>query len=431
MNKNVRNLIILGVVLLIPLIILVYRNSKTEEDAPATAVVPTIAPAEASSAASPHGDTTAAAPEILPADIAADQFTVTDSGLMLYDLEEGSGESPQDGDIISVNYTMWLADGRAFIDSSDGRPIEFILGAEQVFPGWNEGMAGMKPGGIRQMRLSPELGLGDTGGGPIPPNASLILEVELVEFRAPPAPSEVAESEFTATESGLKIADLTVGSGDAPAAGDMVTVEYGIWLADGRRFVASSVDLGVPFDFVMGSSQIFPGWNEGMETMAVGGRRQLIIPPDLALGEAGVPGLIPPNATLIMEVELLAAAPQAKPTAVEESDYTTTDSGLKYIDLVEGDGESPEAGQTVVVHYTGWLEDGSIFDSSVDRGQPFDFVLGQGMVIPGWDEGVADMRVGGKRQLVIPPELAYGDSGGGPIPPGSTLIFEVELLEIR
>jgi hypothetical protein len=109
----------------------------------------------------------------------------------------------------------------------------------------------------------------------------------------------------------------------------------------------------------------------------------------------------------------------------------TTPSGLRYTDLVVGEGAQPQAGDTVVVHYTGTLEDGTVFDSSVDRGVPFDFILGTGAVIEGWDEGIATMRVGGKRILVVPPELGYGDQQYGPIPANATLTFEVELLEIQ
>jgi FKBP-type peptidyl-prolyl cis-trans isomerase FkpA len=108
-----------------------------------------------------------------------------------------------------------------------------------------------------------------------------------------------------------------------------------------------------------------------------------------------------------------------------------TDSGLKYEDLNEGEGDLAEAGHRVSVHYTGWLLDGDKFDSSVDRNQPFDFTLGKGMVIRGWDEGVAGMRVGGKRRLTIPSQLGYGARGaGGVIPPNATLVFDVELLAV-
>lgn len=112
-------------------------------------------------------------------------------------------------------------------------------------------------------------------------------------------------------------------------------------------------------------------------------------------------------------------------------DIVTTESGLQYVDLEEGTGAMPQTGQTVVVHYTGTLEDGTKFDSSRDRNQPFSFRIGVGQVIRGWDEGISTMRVGGKRKLIIPPELGYGARGaGGVIPPNATLIFDVELLRI-
>jgi peptidylprolyl isomerase len=108
-----------------------------------------------------------------------------------------------------------------------------------------------------------------------------------------------------------------------------------------------------------------------------------------------------------------------------------TATGLGYVDIVEGTGLQPKPGDSVSVHYTGWLKSGQKFDSSVDRGQPLVFPIGRGRVIKGWDEGVVGMRVGGKRKLVIPAHLGYGDRGAGNvIPPGATLIFEVELLGV-
>ena len=123
--------------------------------------------------------------------------------------------------------------------------------------------------------------------------------------------------------------------------------------------------------------------------------------------------------------------PLAWPAAEGISAMPVTASGLEYEDLAEGTGPAAQAGQTVSVHYTGWLTNGTKFDSSVDRGQPFNFPLGGGRVIKGWDEGVAGMKVGGKRKLTIPPTLGYGARGAGSvIPPGATLVFDVELLGI-
>lgn len=117
---------------------------------------------------------------------------------------------------------------------------------------------------------------------------------------------------------------------------------------------------------------------------------------------------------------------------MSDENIITTPSGLKYVEIQEGTGETPQTGQTVKVHYTGTLEDGTKFDSSRDRGQPFKFNIGRGQVIKGWDEGLSTMKVGGRRKLIIPSELGYGARGaGGVIPPYSTLIFDVELLGVN
>jgi len=114
-----------------------------------------------------------------------------------------------------------------------------------------------------------------------------------------------------------------------------------------------------------------------------------------------------------------------------DSKTVTTPSGLQYEDMVAGTGASPEARKRVKVHYTGWLTNGTKFDSSKDRGEPFEFTIGMGQVIKGWDEGVMSMKIGGKRKLTIPPGLGYGARGaGGVIPPNATLVFEVELLGV-
>ncbi len=126
-----------------------------------------------------------------------------------------------------------------------------------------------------------------------------------------------------------------------------------------------------------------------------------------------------------------APATESQAPATHPGEVTLPD-GLTYVDLTVGTGPSPARGQTAVVHYTGWLTDGTKFDSSVDKGTPFEFHIGQHEVIAGWDEGVASMKVGGKRKLTIPPALGYGSRGaGGVIPPNATLVFEVELLAVK
>lgn len=142
----------------------------------------------------------------------------------------------------------------------------------------------------------------------------------------------------------------------------------------------------------------------------------------IALGFFGFRGLSSSNAE---------AAPNDAQAILDELAETGTVGDLRTIEIVPGTGEGAQNGNTVVVHYTGVLPDGTVFDSSVNRGQPFSFVLGSGLVIQGWERGILGMKVGEKRLLVIPPSLGYGTRSAGAIPPNSTLIFEVEMLEIQ
>jgi peptidylprolyl isomerase len=226
---------------------------------------------------------------------------------------------------------------------------------------------------------------------------------------------------------GLQIDDLVSGDGAEARAGQSVTVHYTGWLHDpaapngrGRKF-DSSLDRDEPFEFNLGAGMVIQGWDLGVQGMKVGGKRVLTIAPELGYGARGAGGVIPPNATLVFEVELL-PTPELPP--------------LQITDVTEGSGDEARAGRPVTVHYTGWLFDpsaadgrGAKFDSSKDRNEPFRFHLGRGMVIRGWDDGVQGMKVGGTRLLLIPPHLGYGPRGaGGVIPPNATLLFEVELL---
>ncbi|MDX8379356.1 MAG: FKBP-type peptidyl-prolyl cis-trans isomerase [Gallionella sp.] len=221
--------------------------------------------------------------------------------------------------------------------------------------------------------------------------------------------------------------DIQLGEGAEAQAGQTVTVHYTGWLFDesaaenkGAKF-DSSLDRNEPFEFPLGAGRVIQGWDEGVQGMLEGGQRTLIIPSEMGYGKNGAGRDIPPNATLIFEVKLL--------------NVLKTD----IVDTKLGEGGEASAGQQVSVHYTGWLFDknakdnkGTKFDSSRDRNDPFEFSLGMGQVIQGWDQGVQGMKVGGQRTLVIPPEMGYGRRGaGGVIPPNAKLVFEVELLSLH
>lgn len=380
------------------------------------------------------GEPTIAAPIATLKPLILEGATTTASGLQFLEQSAGSGAAPQEGDLLSLNFSGSLPDGTEFANTKQrGQPVYIVYGQGQLLPGFEEGLGLMKAGSKARLVLPPELAYGEQGYGVIPPNSQVVLDVELLTVEKPPQPAAFTEESLTTTASGLKYTDLTSGSGTEAQAGDTVTNRFTIWVkGEGEnQYVTSSLG-GEPLQFVQGAGDtVFPGWEEGVLGMKVGGKRLLVVPPELALGASGGSG-IPANATLIMEVELTDVAKPPEMTKVDPADYTTTASGLQYYDIATGDGASPTAGQTVSVHYSGWLEDGTLFDSSVVGGDPFTFTLGTGSVIPGWDEGLLGMKVGGKRQLRIPADLAYGEAGaGGVIPPGATLIFDIELLDVQ
>jgi len=240
------------------------------------------------------------------------------------------------------------------------------------------------------------------------------------------------------------------GNGPAPVYGDKIKLNFSVALLNGTM-IFSSWEKGLPMEIEFGRKFDTEGINIALARMNKGSVARLIIPSKLAFGEKGRDGFIPPYSALIYDVEVVdILTPQdiqrQKEREAEElkrsegrhiAEYMTangikanpTASGLYYIETVSGKGEKPKSNQKVKVHYTGYLLNGKKFDSSVDRGQPFEFVLGTGSVIKGWDEGIAMMRKGGKAKLIIPSSLGYGERGAQPnIPPYAPLIFEVELI---
>jgi len=251
----------------------------------------------------------------------------------------------------------------------------------------------------------------------------------------------------TTTETGLRYQDELSGEGRTAMSGDLVSINFigwiiqdstnlfSDWSADSTRMsyvIGNSFIRNQVVKFVLGEDSLIKGTDEGISGMKSGGKRTIIILSELAYGEKGV-GPVPPNADLKVIVELVDVKDGILVEMLElgESETISTESGLKYINVEEGEGENPETGNVVTVHYSGYLEDGTKFDSSVEKDDPITFVLGNKQVIPGWDEGITYMKKGSKTRLIVPPSLAYGDMAVGKIPANSTLIFDVELIDIK
>jgi len=216
----------------------------------------------------------------------------------------------------------------------------------------------------------------------------------------------------------LESVDLKAGKGAAAVAGDTVTVDYvGTLKSSGKQFDSSKNK--PTFTFTLGKGDVIKGWDQGVAGMKTGGKRRLVIPPSLAYGEQDL-GDIPPHSTLVFEIELLHVAKKGVKPMIEIEE------------IAAGSGVEAKAGDTVEVHYTGRFLNGTKFDSSKDRNQPFTVQLGAGRVIKGFDQGLTGMKVGGKRKVKIPADLAYGERGaGGVIPPNTPLEFELELIAIK
>jgi FKBP-type peptidyl-prolyl cis-trans isomerase len=335
--------------------------------------------------------------------------------LKYVDVVVGEGAEVTNRSFVSMHYTGWLWENgqkTSKFDSSVDRGEVFSvnLGLGRVIQGWDKGVPGMKVGGKRTVVIGYEMAYGEAGRPPeIPASADLVFDIEVTAL----------------PEVGVEI--LNDGSGPEIKIGDDINVHYTGWIwendAKGNRF-DSSLDRGRPFSLKLGAGQVIPGWEMGLKGLKIGSKANITIPPVLAYGSRGAGNVIPPNATLIFEVEIM------EPSAV-----SSLGNEVKVVILSEGSGAVAAAGDHIHVHYTGWLWEnetkGKQFDSSLSRGEPIQFDLGTGRVIKGWDQGLEGLKVGTKARLLIPAALGYGERGsGGAIPPNADLCFDVELVGI-
>jgi peptidylprolyl isomerase len=257
------------------------------------------------------------------------------------------------------------------------------------------------------------------------------------------------EPEVTTLKSGLQYLDDSLGTGREAKADNLVSIHFKGWMvpkdtaselfsdwttdqSKGMLSLGDSKMRNQPVKFILNSGSFIKGTDEGIVGMKTGGIRTIIIPSKLAYGEAGI-GFIPPNTDLKVVVELLEVKDKvvAEMWKVDSTLFKSTPSGLKYAIISQGNGPAVELNKTVTVHYSGYLLNGTIFDSSVERDEPIMFVVGQGQVMPGWDEGMQLLKKGDKARFIIPPQLGYGEMVLEKIPVNSTLIFDTEVIDIK
>lgn len=356
----------------------------------------------------------------------------TEEGLQITFFELGDGPQADSGDVVAMHYIGKLENDSIFGSSYQrNQPFQFRTGKNQVIKGWEIAVKNMHEGDSALLVIPPDLAYGDEPRGPIPASSTLRFMVKLIDVKKAPKPFDTANVSRLELDNELIIYKVKDGTGKKLEDGDFVEVHYTGYFKNGEIF-DSSVEREQPVVVQLGENQVIKGWEHALKNMSVGDKARVIIPPELAYGEKGYRD-IEPNTTIIMDIEVLGAKkPQkAVPYDVAGKDTVFTKTGLGIIKVKETQNKQAAAGDFVKVHYTGYFENGEIFDSSVEAGKPISFQLGRGQVIKGWDEGLQQLREGEKARLIIPYQLAYGEKGSGPIPPKSKLIFDVHLLNIR
>jgi peptidylprolyl isomerase len=370
---------------------------------------------------------------------------------VVVDNEPGGSSAPvvATGDLVTFSYTGWLYDetktdkkGAQFetsvVDSVD-KPLTMTVGVGTRIAGWDKALTGMQAGGSRLVIIPSNMAFGpvdvkdSTGKVIVPASTSVVYELKVHSFSTLPSPIP-PQPAFTKT-------DLVTGTGAAAAAKNLVTIRYTGWLYDNTKMDNKGAEFfdaysGQAFSFLLGVDSRIAGWDQGIVGMQVGGKRRLLIPASMAWAQFGLKddatGLyrVPPSTAVVYEIEVTAinATPPAQ----------STQPAFQKIDVAAGTGTLVAAtGNTLTVHYSGYLYDDSVtdkrglrFDTSRTTGVPLSVKLGTNAVIQGWEQGLLGMKVGGKRTLIIPADLAYGSTAKTNIPANSPLIFDVEVTSI-
>jgi FKBP-type peptidyl-prolyl cis-trans isomerase len=361
----------------------------------------------------------------IPADT---DIQTTKSGLKYSVLKAAEGATPKAGDSVRVHYTGWTTDGKKFDSSRDrGTPFKFVLGQGQVIKGWDEGVALMTKGSRYKFSIPYQLAYGENGRPPrIPAKAELIFDVELIDFFGAPTMPTIDPETSQKTESGM-LWKKTKGSGAKLGANGFGKINFAFWSSKTKKLVqATDTDPRETRISGSGASQRLDFLKEFWALAEIGATYELQVPAKLAFGEQGIPGRVGPGEDTIWRLTVEEGIPFARDA---KNVVKKTESGIEYEIIKEGEGKQPTAASRVKVDYIGWLKDGTVFDSSLSRGQPATFGLNQ--VIAGWTEGMQLMKPGGIYRFTIPWKLAYGEAGRQPmIPAKADLIFWVELKEV-
>ena len=362
------------------------------------------------------------------------QYTTTKSGLQYRIDKPGNNRHPQKGWRVWIEFTGSLDDGTVFGSTDETGNIDIRLGQGQIIKGWEEALPMIGEGGRISLIVPPHLGYGDDDTDYVPGGSTLHFDIKVIQADSFPAiepfPTKGIKPEKLAN--GIRRYTIDAGIGNPAHEGDNVYVHFTGWLPDGTIYT-STRNNGDARRFTAGAGETFAGMDAALLTMAEGARCRFVIPNELAFGEKGYSNRIPPKTDLTLDIEMVRISPEKHVTKWDASgrDTLSTATGLRYIVFEPGDGQQIVNNSIVTAHYSVYLPDGTLIDSSVKRESPIRYPVGTGMIIEGWEEASLLMRAGSRFQLLVPASLAYGDEGEPPlIPANSDLIFDIEILDV-
>jgi len=365
------------------------------------------------------------------------EFIKTQTGLQYYVVKKGEGKKIINGNKVYVQYVGKLENDIIFDSNVGKEPFVFTVGERRVIAGFEEAILQLNEGDSAIIIIPPHLGYGNRQVGVIPPNSTLKFFIKILKVEKAEKISlfECNNNDTIYLENGLKYLLIERNLNEKKIAeGDIVEIEYIGYFPNWEIF-DSSIKRKQPLRFEVGKKHVIYGLEKAILHMYKGDKARIFIPFEYAYGAEGKYPTIPPKTNLVFDVFIKNIYTKIKPVPFncEGKDTLQLPSGLKYI-IVEksNSGIKPQPKKKVKVHYTGYFTDGKIFDSSLERGFPFEFVVGANLVIKGWEEGILLMEKGDKFRFIIPYHLAYGEEGFyNIIPPKSTLIFDIELIDVE
>ena len=366
--------------------------------------------------------------------MAQGDFVTTKSGLKYLITKPGNDKHPAAGCRVWLTFRGWLDDGTVFGSTDETGNIDIWLGQGQVIKGWEEALPLLVEGGEMHLIVPPALGYGDASTDDVPGGSTLHFDIQIIQVDrfAAIEPFDTKGLKAKKMACGIKYYVIDGGHGATAHPGDNVYVHFTGWLPDGTIYT-STRNTGDPRRFTAGGGETFAGMDSALLVMPEGSRCRFLIPSRLAFGKRGYGNRIAPDTDIALDIEMVRISPEIKVEKWDaaDRDTVTTASGLRYIVFEPGNGQLIQDQSIVTAHYSVYLPDGTLIDSSVKREQPIRYPVGAGLIIEGWEEASLLMSNGSRFQLIVPANLAYGDEGQPPLIPANTdLVFDVEVLDV-